>query len=253
MTGDPFEHDDAAYVLGSLSTADRDAFEAHLESCEDCIRRVAALWPTPNLLRLAPPRAFSSDVSEFTDLPSRGDTTDPAPTLNTHFGGVEEQSAPSAAQLPEELLPSMLRAVRRERGRRRLMDRALVAVAAACIAAMVAILTVGRPHASVTSASGPAYTTTVSTPILAAHVSVTPHDSWDQVNLACTYTSQIYRPGNYTAVATDRTGRREVIGSWPAIPGQTVVVRTPTSFHAGDISMISIMDTAGEAVAKMPI
>ncbi len=252
MTGDPFEHDDAAYVMGLLSTADRDVFEAHLESCEDCIRRVAALWPTPDLLRLAPPRAFTPDVSESSVLPPRG-ATDPAPTLDTHLGGVAAQSAPSAAQLPDELLPSLLRAVRRERGRRRLIGRALVAVAAACIAALVVVLAVVRPHSSVPSASGPTYTKTVSTPVLAAQVSVTRHDSWDQVNLACTYTSQVFRRGNYTAVATDRTGRSEVVGSWPAIPGQTAVVRTPTSFHAGDITMIGIRDPAGNAVARIPI
>ncbi len=249
MTGDPFEHDDAAYVLGSLSTADRDAFEAHLESCDDCIRRVAALWPTPDLLRLAPPHTFAADLSEFTVLPSR----DAASPLNTDGGGVAARSAPSVAELPDALLPSLLRAVRRERGRRRLIGRALVVVAAACIAALVAVLVLGRPHSSVTSASGPVYTTTVSTPVLAAHVSVTRHDSWDQVNLACTYTSQIFRHGNYTAVAIDRTGRREVVGSWPAIPGQTAVVRTPTSFRAGDISMISIIDPAGNPVAQVRI
>ncbi|MDT4946344.1 MAG: putative zinc-finger, partial [Pseudonocardiales bacterium] len=30
---DPFVHDDAAYVLGALSDAERREFEAHLETC----------------------------------------------------------------------------------------------------------------------------------------------------------------------------------------------------------------------------
>jgi hypothetical protein len=54
---DPFEHDDAAYVLGALSPAERAAFEEHLQSCADCTARasvaaaclialVAVVWPT---------------------------------------------------------------------------------------------------------------------------------------------------------------------------------------------------------------
>ena len=49
MTGspDPFEHEDAAYVLGALSRADRTAYEAHLRTCPRCtaaVAELAALW-----------------------------------------------------------------------------------------------------------------------------------------------------------------------------------------------------------------
>ena len=45
-----FAHDDAAYVLGALSPADRLAFERHLETCDACTRSVRSLAGMPGLL-----------------------------------------------------------------------------------------------------------------------------------------------------------------------------------------------------------
>lgn len=46
-----FQEMAGAYVLGALETADRHAFERHLDSCEHCRREVSALAPIPGLLR----------------------------------------------------------------------------------------------------------------------------------------------------------------------------------------------------------
>jgi hypothetical protein len=51
---DPFESLDAAYVLGSLSSEDRQAFETHLEGCERCSESVAAISGLPGLLSQVP-------------------------------------------------------------------------------------------------------------------------------------------------------------------------------------------------------
>jgi len=49
---------DAAYVLGALSSADRRAYEAHLDECAICRRATAELTPTVGLLsRVSPERA----------------------------------------------------------------------------------------------------------------------------------------------------------------------------------------------------
>jgi hypothetical protein len=45
---------DAAYVLGALPAADRHAYEAHLDGCEQCRRAVAELAPTAALLSRLP-------------------------------------------------------------------------------------------------------------------------------------------------------------------------------------------------------
>ena len=38
--GCPFAHDDAAYVLGALSPAERLEFVRHLATCDECSRSV---------------------------------------------------------------------------------------------------------------------------------------------------------------------------------------------------------------------
>jgi anti-sigma factor RsiW len=48
--GDEYARWDAAYVLGSLSSADRHEFEAHLSSCPSCQESVAELSGMPALL-----------------------------------------------------------------------------------------------------------------------------------------------------------------------------------------------------------
>jgi Putative zinc-finger len=49
-TTDPFEYDDAAYVLGALSEQESGAFEAHLVTCAACTAHVSTLAGLPSLL-----------------------------------------------------------------------------------------------------------------------------------------------------------------------------------------------------------
>ena len=51
---DPFADYDAAYVFGSLSSADRTAYEAHLATCASCREAIAAIAGVPGLLSLVP-------------------------------------------------------------------------------------------------------------------------------------------------------------------------------------------------------
>ena len=53
-TADPFEHEDAAYVLGALSHEDRLAYEEHLRTCARCSAAVAELAVLPGLLARLP-------------------------------------------------------------------------------------------------------------------------------------------------------------------------------------------------------
>ncbi|XBB65396.1 zf-HC2 domain-containing protein [Nocardioides sp. WV_118_6] len=55
MTGpDPYTDWDAAYVLGALSSAERRAYEDHVDDCARCATAVAELGMLPGLLRLVP-------------------------------------------------------------------------------------------------------------------------------------------------------------------------------------------------------
>src|SRR5690242_8125773 len=53
--GDPFAHDDAAYVLGLLPLPERAAFERHLADCPACQARVDQLADMPGLLATLEP------------------------------------------------------------------------------------------------------------------------------------------------------------------------------------------------------
>ncbi|HJY34677.1 MAG TPA: zf-HC2 domain-containing protein, partial [Vicinamibacterales bacterium] len=55
------------YVLGALTPADRDAFEAHMASCSDCTASVKSLSPVAHALayvapQLEPPSALRARV-----------------------------------------------------------------------------------------------------------------------------------------------------------------------------------------------
>ena len=113
MSTDEFALSDAAYVLGALSPSDRRAFEEHLKVCAACASSVGELAGLPGLM---------SKVSED--------------QLNAH---VEPP--------PATLLPSLARAVRRERGRRRLYVGTAAAAAALLIAVGASVITRPVPPA----------------------------------------------------------------------------------------------------------
>ena len=112
-----FAHDDAAYVLGALSLADRQEFERHLPGCADCSRAVGELAGLPGLLG----RVDASVVEE-------PEVDDPVPAT---------------------LLPALSREVRQARRRR---TWAAAGLAAAAAVAVVVALTVGQVGGDETAA-----------------------------------------------------------------------------------------------------
>ena len=236
MSEDEFEHYDGAYVLGALSATDRHRFEAHLQNCDDCVERVAQLQGLPRLLELAPESAFTGDRFVAEGSASGVDVGVPA-------------GAP-------DLLPRLLADVRVGRRRRRILDVAgLLAVAAAVVALLAVLLTSGT-STDPDRAPAQARAMTNLVPIeMVASVQIVRHSSWDQVNLWCTYRAHESPPsgGNYLAVAVDRAGRREVIGSWPVVPGQTAVIRTPTAFRAGQVASVEVTSAKGVTLAHVKI
>lgn len=104
-TPDPFREWDGAYVLGSLSTADRLAYEQHLAQCASCEREVCGLAGVTGLL---------SRVPEAWAVQSLG--TDP--------------------EVPAAVLPRLVRTVRR----RHLVVAAATVLVAAVTGAVLAVL-----------------------------------------------------------------------------------------------------------------
>lgn len=70
MTSDPFAMFDGAYVLGALSDADRDAFEAHLVECDACSASVRELGDLPAMLATVPESALVDEAPPLSLLPA---------------------------------------------------------------------------------------------------------------------------------------------------------------------------------------
>lgn len=250
MTRDEFEHFDAAYALGALSGDDRERFEAHLESCDACAFRVAQLWNAPDLLALAPKDAFGDDSS--TDTPQPTAWTGSRPGWNRLQP--EDLGAGQESAVPDALLTGLLRKASSERRRRKVISlTSFAAAAAAIVALMTVVLARHDPNIDHAPSQALSLVNVSNTVPIQAKVQVVQHDSWDQVNLWCAYNSKTYRPGNYEAVARDKSGRSAVIGTWPVIPGQTAVIRTPTQFHAGKITTIEIVDSTGKTLSRISV
>jgi hypothetical protein len=155
---------DAAYILGALSPDERREYETHLQDCAACRSSVGEIAGLPALMS-----AVSLD----------------------HLTG-------QAEGLPETLLPSLARAVRRERGRRRLAVGA-AAVAAACLIA-VSVVAITRPD----SPARPLVGSSTSTPSKSANLALTAvvrspvtasarlvEMAWGtRIDLTCAYRSQ---------------------------------------------------------------
>ncbi|MDP9094834.1 MAG: zf-HC2 domain-containing protein [Actinomycetota bacterium] len=202
MTTDPFIHDDAAYVLGALSPQGRTAFERHLPTCPECTRRVSEFTPLVGLLA-----AVDADV----------------------FDNAEES-------VPQTLLPGLLRAARREQRRRARFVTVLGGLAAACLIALVLVLTVPGQHSSARARA--------MSPIVASPVHATAaltQVSWGtQIELACSYNGGYSAGSSYSLVVLDRQGHIHEAGSWTLTPEQVTRFTGGISLSRDQIAKVEI-------------
>jgi len=229
MTSDEFAMYDAAYVLGALSPADRRDFESHLAVCTACAGSVAELAGLPGLM---------SRVS-LDQL-----TAEPEP-------------------VPETLLPSLARAVRRERGRRRLVA-GTSAAAAACLIAVgaVSLLTDSesptRPPVTASAPTRPgtadrALTAVIPSPVTASARLV--DMAWGtRIDLTCSYRAQGLYPNKqvpYAMVVIDRRGVAEQVATWKTLPNQTLTVMGASSRDRKDIAAVEIRMLSGRTILRL--
>ena len=197
---------DAAYVLGSLSPADRREFEAHIVDCPSCREAVAELSGMPALLS----QLNRNDVAAINE--------------SDHTSGGPEISP--------ELLPSLLATVRWRRRRTRLM--AWTAAAAAVVLGITVL--VGVAGRSPTSAPPQATASAlpmaqVGTTLLASTVSLSRQQWGTHIALKFVCTAPVDAHHDTVAlVVVGRDGSQSRLATWVAIPGHTA---TPT----GSISM----------------
>nr|WP_117422781.1 zf-HC2 domain-containing protein [Mycobacterium marinum] len=199
---------DAAYVLGSLSAADRREFEAHLAGCLACQEAGAELSGMPALLS----QLDRNDVAAINEP----DLTSAVPEMSL------------------ELLPPLLAAARWRRRRTRLMKWTASASAAAAVLAIGVFgdvqgyFTTGPPPQATVSAQP---MTQVGTTLLASTVSLSSQQwgTYIALNFACLAPPNAHHD-TVAMVVVGRDGSQTQLATWVAIPGHTA---TPT----GSISM----------------
>jgi hypothetical protein len=228
-TSCPYEMWDGAYVLGSLSPAERREFEAHLDGCVACSRAVRDLAGLPGLLGRIGPEVF-------------------------------EQSEPEP--VPETLLPRLSRAVRRRQQRRTWLTAGIAAAAAVAITAG-GVLALDRPASEQTvsppssSVAPPVFHTLVqkgSDPMVAA-VALTPVQWGTRLDLTCSYprSSAVYEGGSYAMVVHTKDGRTERVASWNGVPGQTMHVSGATATWRHDIRKVVVTNAEGTPVSVLKL
>jgi anti-sigma-K factor RskA len=230
----PFGHDDAAYVLGALSPAERLAFERHLAGCEECNRAVREVAGLPGLL-------------------SRVDAS------------VLEQE-PIDEPLPETLLPSLSRAVRRSARRRTYV---MVGASAAAAAVLVggsglALAQLGdAPGSGAESPSADARPPVAAQQMQAvgevpvrAEVRLEPVTWGTRVDLTCTYEPdsveyELPPAVDYTLFVKTRDGHTEQLGSWRSQAGGPMRIVAATATRAADLSSVEVRTPRGDTVLQL--
>jgi hypothetical protein len=231
-TGCAFAHDDAAYVLGALSPAERLEFERHLAGCDECSRSVRSLAGMPGLL----------------DLVDAGVLENP----------------PTDPPLPATLLPSLHRAVDARRRRRTVVIAGLAASAAAVAALSIPVVLDGDDAPPVTGPSTSSPANEVETLPMAplgespirATLGLEPVTWGTRMLLTCTYDTEwvdIELPDevDYLLFVTTREGRTEQVGSWRSVDGTTMRVPAATSVGRDDIATVEVRTADGRVVLRL--
>lgn len=235
-------HHDAAYVLGSLSPADREAYAAHLPGCATCTRSVQELAGIPGLLALVDPADLDPAV--------------PAPAA------------------PPLLLPRLVREARAIQRRRTWRTAAGAAAAALVIGAGAAWVVDGARDRGTPLARGTSVTSTVRptvqplqplvmTPVgqhlVTATVAPVPVAWGTRLDLTCTWadvpvpTGPGYHEGDgpaYALVVRTQDGRTEQVATWLALPGRTMHLTGATATRRADITEVQVRTASGQVVLK---
>ncbi|WP_426241594.1 anti-sigma factor family protein [Nocardioides sp. LHG3406-4] len=223
-----FAHHDGAYVLGSLSPAERSEFERHLAGCQDCARAVRELAGLPGLLAKVSP-----DVLESNHAPE---------------------------PVPATLLPALVGEARRSQRRRTTMLVGLAAAAALIVAGGSAAVLIAfdsgsqpvgqsaPPSAAPTEAMDPVGSAPVSGRLALTSV------AWGtRIDLLCTYapTEEPEYGATYAMVVRTRDGRAEQVATWKALPGKSMRLPAATAATRDDIASVEVLTGDGVPVLRL--
>lgn len=221
MSADPYVQWDAAYVLGSLSPAERHEFELHLRDCQACQGRVAELDGLPGLLSLG--------------------RADPAETAQPAVAGAVPLYAGVAAKV----------------ARRRRLFMAAAAAALVVVAGSTAAITSAfdgtsaPPSVAVTSPAPDVSLTFAGANAkgLAATGSLTSVPWGTRIDWRCSYAAGTgyggQAGGDYDLVMVTASGEEAVVASWSATAGSVVTPQATVKTPVAQIARLDIRDSAG--------
>jgi anti-sigma factor RsiW len=205
---------DAAYVLGSLSPADRREFEAHLSVCPLCHQSVGELSGMPALLS------------------------------KLDGGTVAAMDAGDHLEGPPNLLPSLLTEVRRRRRRVRMLTWTSGAAAAVLLAVGLFFgvwahhPTSSPPQAAVSALQ----MDQVGTTALASTVSLSSQHWGTFIDLNCVCLAPVTAHHDKLAmVVVGRDGAHTQLATWVAVPGHTAKLAGSTSTPVDEIAEVQVV------------
>jgi hypothetical protein len=214
-TTDPFEHEDAAYVLGALSRPEREVFEAHMGTCADCATRVNDLAGTSTLLA----GITAADLAE-----------------------------PDAE--PDNLLPGVLRGAASARRRQRWLVKGLSGLAAACVIALAVAV---WPSSQVGDQSPPQAMSAVIASPLHATAAIVDRKWGTQINLDCRYLGDgdASTRLTYGLRITDHAGITHDLGTWTLQPGIDTTFTSGTALPRNQITSVEITRPNGTPILQL--
>jgi anti-sigma factor RsiW len=221
--GDPTGHDeytmwDAAYVLGSLSSAERWEFESHMIDCPLCGNAVGELSGMPALLS-------QLDRDELA-------------AIDDHRG-VERL-------LPDELLPSLLAKVSWRRRQSRIVTWTAGATAAAVLAVGVLVGVAGHHLTSVSTPPQASVSVQpmaqVGTNRLASTVSLSSRQWGTFISMNCVCLAPLNAHHDTLAmVVVGRDGSHTRMATWAANPGHSATPAGSTSTRVDQIASVQVV------------
>lgn len=221
--GDAFREWDAAYLLGSLPTAERRAYELHLRACPECREGLAEFVPLPGLLAHLP--------------------QDEALLL------LDEGEARQEATPPPALLARLAAATDSARRRTRLRIAGLVVAAAGIsAAAAIALPLVVAPALTPVDTVGSTVDLAAAPGVpVEASVQFVSEQWGTRIDLDCSYEGpdEPERSADadgigYVMYVTDGRGVTEAIGSWTSTPGSTMHPTLATGLPLAEIAAVEV-------------
>lgn len=255
---DSYREWDAAYVLGSLSSAERHEYERHLGHCAECRRAVTEIASLPGLLGAVPRETAEAlravrpedarDGGPSTLVTTKGhpDLVD-LPHLDGDRDRFRATGEDRAGRTDIAVLARRTRA--RRRRRRWMLSAAALALVGATAVGTYAVAGSGSPGV-VAEARGPVAFTPVNDSGLAATVAIADTDWGARVEWSCSYPPERRSEEIvYELVVIDTAGEPTVLGTWRGTAsGAAEHLVSATQLSSASIDRIEIRVAGGGAL-----